>query len=250
MNKSAQQECSFCDQSNKPSRQLLYNPIPALLWSFLFSPIFGACIIYSNWKTLQNSQAAKRSLYWLLGLCCLYFSPIILIFSCAEAFEPLGWRIQVPALVAWFFFECRPQLKEIKNIPDFVRKKWRKPLLSAVSIWLGLAVLVRGFAALTAPPPPILNNTSADSYDFSSKEIIRYLERNKIAPLIEKGRNEIFLPPEDKEEIKAFNTLKYLLIYGDRQELIGKDANQLLEHAKKRIQAANNRELIMKSFQQ
>ena len=55
---------------------------------------------------------------------------------------------------------------------------------------------------------------------------------------------------EDKEEIKAFNTLKYLLIYGDRQELIGKDANQLLEHAKKRIQAANNRELIMKSFQQ
>ena len=88
----------------------IYNPIPAALWSVIFSPIFGAAIVQANWKALKNPQASACSRLWIIGLCALYLSPVYLLFTNPEEFHLIGWRIQLGAGVVWFILDCLPQM--------------------------------------------------------------------------------------------------------------------------------------------
>lgn len=237
---------NFADPRNPQCenvRPSMYNLIPAALWSIVFSPIFGAVIVQANWKALRNSQASARSRLWIIGLCALYLSPVYLLFTNPAGFHFISWQIQLGAGVAWLFLDCLPQLKQINELPEFRKKSWRKPLGIAFSIWLGSGAILYLIAVITAPPPPILDASSPEAYEKTSQAVILYLEQTRINPLRKKCQTEFLLSREEKQEAKAFNSLKYLLEEGNKREMNGLNANQLMDYVKAKIENAKKMNL-------
>ena len=45
----------------------LWNPDAAACWSFLFSPIFGSCLLAANWRALGKPEKAATNMVWVWG---------------------------------------------------------------------------------------------------------------------------------------------------------------------------------------
>ncbi len=95
----------------------LWDPKKAVLWSLLFSPIFGAFLHSKNWQTLGKPEEAKKSMYWVYGTIAVLL--VNLLFPFPTILMPV-------ALIAWFFLSAKKQMAEVPE--DYCSKPWKKPL--------------------------------------------------------------------------------------------------------------------------
>jgi hypothetical protein len=111
------------------NRLALWNPVAAVNWSILFTPILGAWIHAKNWKELGEKDKAKRSMYWVYGTTLLL---LITLFSNVGI-------VGLPILF-WYFISAREQIKYFKEKVgnNYTRKDWGMPL----SISIGAVVVV------------------------------------------------------------------------------------------------------------
>lgn len=171
--------CKFCGEklSNASSSQEmpgaaqkleLYNPKAAGIWSLLFTPIFGAYVLKTNWKILGREQQEKRSKIWLIAL--------IIIGIIGLVFLSAGFctAIDLISLVSWFFLECKPQMKYLAdNKIDFQKKNWKSLVPKAAGILIGIWLIFFIIGYIFGGPT--LDYSSPEEYVKSCKEIIEYL---------------------------------------------------------------------------
>ena len=113
----------------------LWNPNAAGLWSFLFSPIFGAWLHALNWKSLGLPDKAKISFYWVYGSLAFEFASFFL----PDLVNKIG---MVALLVAWWLQSGREQYNYVnEHFPNYQKKKWATPLSIAGLVLLGLLFL-------------------------------------------------------------------------------------------------------------
>ncbi len=209
----------------------LYNPNPAALWSILLTPVFGAAIIWLNWRTLGVRKAQQRSLFWIPGLTVL--------FALLELTDwiPYNTSVQIAALVVWYVLECRSQVKFLKEQElQYKKRPWLKPLGIGFAILLIAIVLSIIFPVVFGAPR--LDRSSPEAYNESCRAITEYLVEEYMKPLEQKEfRGE--LSAQDEEQVKAFKRLMLLLAVGNKKELNdldGWDADQLLDYAHRKLQ--------------
>jgi len=110
----------------------LWNPDAAACWSLLFTPVFGAFLIATNWRTLGKPEKAATSMIWVLVAIGGLLLSIVIV---SQSFATNSGTV---LLLTWYFIQARPQalfLKEAygKNYP---RKSWGLPFLAGVGIWV------------------------------------------------------------------------------------------------------------------
>ena len=110
----------------------LWNPDAAGGWSLLFTPIFGSILVRKNWLALGEEKLANKSKIWTI------FGVVLLIPS---AFIPL---IGFIFIVTWYFASQKPQTKFIKSRwgKEYPKRKWSKPLLIALPVWVLYVILL------------------------------------------------------------------------------------------------------------
>jgi heme/copper-type cytochrome/quinol oxidase subunit 2 len=102
----------------------LWNPTAAGNWSLLFTPIFGSCLVFLNWKALGQEDKISSSRIWLIISILVFLTQIIWI--------PL---LGFPYLLIWYFVFVKEQVKYVderwKN--EYPRRSWLYPLLMGLS---------------------------------------------------------------------------------------------------------------------
>lgn len=110
----------------------LWNPDAAGAWSLLFTPIFGSILVYKNWKTIGDVEQADKAKKWI------YISVFMSVVSAVVGV--LG----IIYICTWYFMSQKKQTIYFKNEygGKYTRKSWKKPLLIAFSIWLGIIMAI------------------------------------------------------------------------------------------------------------
>lgn len=159
---------SFLETEQTMEKPELYNPKAAANWSLLFTPIFGAYVIKSNWKMLGQEQREKRSRIWLITLSVIY---IVAMFFLDESVAGL----YLLPLAAWYFVECRSQIKYLtENRIDYQKKKWKSIALKAAGILVGIWALFIIMGLLFGEPT--LDCSSNQAFTESGEVIVEYLK--------------------------------------------------------------------------
>lgn len=145
----------------------LYSPLPVILLSFVFTPIFGAYLQAQNWDTLRDLPAARRSRQWIRT--CIWLVILYIGMQVVFVDEPLmryaGIYFALVMWVVWFVSSGRHQWKAIKALDP---SKWEKkplgrPLVVAGLFWvlyvmttvsIGLAMSLFGFSSPVTPSQP------------------------------------------------------------------------------------------------
>lgn len=189
------------EKATQPPLQL-FNPNPAASWSILLTPIFGAAIIWHNWKTIGNQKAQQRSLYWAIGLCIPYG---LLYFT--EWLVAVDLFLEIGLLLAWYLIECRAQVKYLKSqsIP-YEKRKWLEPMGRALPI--GLAVFILSTTLTYFAWSPVLVTTSEAAYRKSSQKVLLYLDKKHLEPLRQKERAGTLT----EDDLKKAQAIQYLSI--------------------------------------
>jgi len=208
----------------------LFNPNPAASWSILLTPIFGAYIVYHNWKVLDEREAQWHSRIWIIGLSVLYF---ILLFT--PWLEDWATGLETVSLVLWYLLECRFQVKWIKNREiHYVKQSWLEPLSIGVPLTLGILIISIILYFFTGAP--ILITTSPTAYQKSRSEILEYFNDTRIKPLQIK-ESEGDLKTNDYKEIQALKYAIQLIQNGTKQELENIEfynANKIVDYAREK----------------
>ena len=166
------------EQRDKPIQ--LYSLWPAATWSILLTPIFGAYIVWNNWKVLDNRKAQQRSLYWAIGLCIPY---MLLYFT--EWLATIDLYLEIGLLLAWYLIECRVQAKYLSyQRLQYEKRKWLEPMSKALPI--GLAVFIISTTLTYFAWSPVLVTTSDAAYQKTCRKVLQYLDKKHLAPLRQK----------------------------------------------------------------
>lgn len=216
---------SFLETEQTMEKPELYNPKAAANWSLLFTPIFGAYVIKSNWKMLGQEQREKRSRIWLITLSVIY---IVAMFFLDESVAGL----YLLPLAAWYFVECRSQIKYLtENRIDYQKKKWKPLIQKAACVWAAAMVLCFIILALCGGGGPTLDYSSPGAYRQSCKEIIEYLGKEFKDKY--KGKNPDDLTEKEKKEIAQVMVLGVFLDYEHdnnlKKTIDGMSAHELLK---------------------
>lgn len=231
MDQSVQQEFSSNGLSDKLSARQLYSPNLAALWSILLTPVFGAAIVWSNWKTIGNRKAQQRSLLWLIGLCPL-----------AVLSEFIGWffPIDIAVYLTWYFLECRPQVKYLKaQEPGYIKRSWLQPLSIGAPLAYGAFIISMAWAFFATPT--LIINTTVSAYERSRQDVIQYLDETRMEPLRKKESAGKTLSEKDIKEIQMFNHVVKMLQYrklGELSSLPFIEADELMDYAKEQLYGA------------
>ena len=100
----------------------LWNPNAAGFWSLLLSPVFGAWLHAKNWKSLNEPEKSKRSLYWV------YVSVAVLVVSFLSP-SGLSTLIGTALVVSWWLGSGNEQHRYVnEQYPEYRKKRWGTPL--------------------------------------------------------------------------------------------------------------------------
>ena len=102
-----------------PTGPELWNPVAAVNWSLLFTPVFGGVLLMQNWETLGNSAEVQKSRMWLGGCAGLLGLMV---------FQIVPTWLSLIMLVVWYFASANKQIKHVKSLPSYRRKSWKIPL--------------------------------------------------------------------------------------------------------------------------
>ena len=132
------------DQSTIPT---LWNPLVCGLWSLVFTPIFGAALVATNWRALRREDEARMARMWVWASLALLALPPVL-FAYQMKFAACVAGLGLPLLsIAWFSTNCLRQMKEVRAElhHEFFRAHWTKPVLLAIvclAAYIGVFFLV------------------------------------------------------------------------------------------------------------
>ncbi len=139
------------DQPLKKTKKpavFLWNPLVAAIWSFVFTPLFGAFIHMRNWQTLDERARAKQSFCWLLGGLVIVLGNHLV--SALLVSNELVDHITIALLFlygcGWYLGSGMSQVKLVKEqFPKgYGKKKWWIPLgtaLLGVFVYMCLGVV-------------------------------------------------------------------------------------------------------------
>lgn len=241
----------------------LWNPDAAGVWSFVFSPIFGAWLQARNWKELNQVELARKSMLWVYGGFLFFF---VMSFD----FISLGFArfAGLVFLLSWYFLIGNSQSKYLKDRGvHYEKKAWGTPILIAFAglVLYALVVFIFAWAAQpsgqndlinyynkTMPPLAELEVKVTDGYaavsgdNFTSDQAMYDALVNTIIPksseLIESAESviipnkdirrvhEIYLTAINKQQ-KAFQLIATAIEVGDPAKI--DEANALLDEARK-----------------
>lgn len=127
----------------------LWNPNAVMSWSVLFSPIFGALLIAENLKALGDEARAKRASLWVWATVAVVVLTPLFISHLSD-----GVRVYLGLMVGWMWLSARPHRMEVEREfgDDYPRRSWRRPLMIAGPIWLGLLIFNLIFMAFFPVP--------------------------------------------------------------------------------------------------
>lgn len=239
----SEKNCPFCGEKINTSTNTestdtgtsttacsLYSPKEAALISILLTPIFGAFVIWNNWKALNKQDETKRSQMWLIVLAAVI---AITLFTINE-FVWIG--ICLIALAVWYYKECAAQISYIQeNNVDFQKKDWKKIVIPAAFIVV-CAVVISSFCGTAEGPE--LDCSGNQAFIESGSAIVEYLkEELEVARLVEKTKFGDNTDDDDKiiEQIRkvqlflANNRPKYFS-KDELDDLDGLSAMELLEY--------------------
>lgn len=118
----------------------LWNPNAACLWSFLFTPIFGAWLQAKNYRILGDPRRARTSIFWAWGT---------VLFILVTSFTDLPNILSLVFLITWYLTIGVTQVRIVKEkyADQYERKSWIIPL----SIGFVIQTLLIGLALATHP---------------------------------------------------------------------------------------------------
>jgi membrane protease YdiL (CAAX protease family) len=129
----------------------IWNPGAVANWSILFSPIFGAWLMSSNWKEIGNEAKAKSSMLWAYaGIALIVVTLLLNFFVLAEGKSSNG--LFLIYFLAWRFTSARSQLKYVKEMyPNgYDKQSWMKPIGTTLGVIILYIGLIMGLAMATA----------------------------------------------------------------------------------------------------
>lgn len=126
----------------------LWNPDAAACWSFLFSPIFGSCLLAANWRALGKPEKAATNMVWVWGNAGFFLLAFIISrVSYSSEIKVLEYIIGIGLLLGMYFTQARVQaifLKE-KYGNNYSKKSWGVPLLAgagALALWILVNIVI------------------------------------------------------------------------------------------------------------
>jgi hypothetical protein len=137
-------------------RPTLWNPNAAANWSLLFSPIFGAYLHATNWRTLGKPEKATANLVWL------WVTVAFLVINFGTLFVPQSRAIAdfmkiagIGTLLGWYFTQGRPQATYVNALPGgYLKRSWAAPIgIGAAGLVTYVCAFVIFAMALSRPDP-------------------------------------------------------------------------------------------------
>lgn len=116
------------------SKLKIWNPLHAVFWSFLLTPVFGAFIHMKNWESFNNEKKTKSATNWFAGS----LASVAMLFIDREA----GTGFVSMFFLLWIFIPAREQIKYFKNLePKPESNEWVKPICTTFGIFFVVALL-------------------------------------------------------------------------------------------------------------
>ena len=184
--------CPFCrerltraPESESPESESeirLYPPNEAALFSLFLTPVFGAFIIWSNWRNLKRQEEEKKSRIWLIVLSAVLVIALLFL----NGFVCIG--ISLCALAVWYFKECSVQMNFLQdNKIDFHKNNWKTIVIKAAVIFICLIALCRSIDFSSGGPE--LDCSGNQAFMESGKNIREFLiSELDIARIAEKAK--------------------------------------------------------------
>lgn len=126
----------------------LWNPDAAACWSILFTPVFGAYLVATNWRALGKPEKAATSMIWLwvaVGglLLAIVIYGVTDPSTTERPWSMPGWVLLLP----WYFIQARPQVLFLKKAfgNNYPKKSWKAPLLAgvgALALWISISISI------------------------------------------------------------------------------------------------------------
>ncbi len=125
----------------------LWNPTWIAIWSFIFTPIFGAILHKKNWQEMGMYDDANTAGTWVTVSIVIFFGYLF-----TEPFLPEGSYSQFYLLsvwvifyAAWLFAQGFKQIQVIKKRygEAYHHKLWGKPLMigaGGMMLWLAISL--------------------------------------------------------------------------------------------------------------
>ena len=132
-------------QRGKPPGLALWNPTVAVLLSLLFTPVFGALVQMLNWRTLQEKELERQSLWWALAGCAILlgnqvFSAFLSEFRVVASFT-MG--ILALYLCSWLVLAAGRQPRHVREHCGrrYARRSWKPVLVCTLAACVGYVLL-------------------------------------------------------------------------------------------------------------
>lgn len=126
----------------------LWNPISAVNWSILLSPVFGSYILAQNAKAAGESGRARVHTIWFW--IAIAYQVVATACSLTQDFSIRGTGLLI--LVAWYFSAAKRDITTFKSRQHVAQRTWNRPLTigfgSAACIYM-LSVFGPGSGAST-----------------------------------------------------------------------------------------------------
>lgn len=114
----------------------LWNPGAAVLWSLLFTPLFGAILHLRNWEALGERPRIARATAWLSATAVMTPLSITIGQLGPVRGSDVTCGILLIWLIIWYFASARHQVRFMKERfgADYPRRGWRAPLFAAAGV--------------------------------------------------------------------------------------------------------------------
>lgn len=134
-----------------------WNPMAAALWSLLFSPIFGALLLQTNWEHLGRKEENRWT--WLIAIACvaaMAIGIVSLFFETSSQMDQvisgLSRMIGIVGTAGCFSIARRQKALLSERYPNgYPKKSWGKPLAVGSGL-IGLFVFSYIAYAVFSPP--------------------------------------------------------------------------------------------------
>lgn len=124
----------------------IWNPSIAIALCILFTPIFGALIHASNWRSLGNHEEARRSAKWAIAQLFIIILVTILaaLFRSELALYYMARALPFLGLIAWGVTAGKTQIAYVSGeLGDiYESKSWILPVVAALTCMLAGALIL------------------------------------------------------------------------------------------------------------